>query len=251
MTLQSFAAHLEEELANLRADLISGRYRPRPIRQVLIPKARGGLRPLALWALRDRIAQRAVYDVIAPSFEAIFLPCSFGFRPGLGVNDAIRQVLAYRDQNLRWVVDGDIKSCFDEIDTGRLLKLVGTRVWDRLLLRYIRGWLEAQILNSADGVPRQAGTSQGSVLSPLLANVYLHEVDRIMTRQKRALVRYADNFVICCQHKTEADAALKAVQQALARQGLALNPHKTRIVHFDEGFAWLGYFLVREECYRL
>jgi RNA-directed DNA polymerase len=240
-----------QELEQLRADLVSGRYRPRPLRQVLVPKPKGGLRPLALWALRDRIAQRVVYDIIVPSFEAVFLPCSFGFRPGLGTEDAIRQVLAYRGRNLRWVVDADIQNCFDAIPAGRLLALVAERVQDPTLLHYIRGWLEARILNSADGVPKAAGASQGGVLSPLLANVYLHQVDRALVGQRLALVRYADNLVILCWRRAEAEAALQAAQDALGRWELALNEHKTRIVHFNEGFAWLGYFLVREECYRL
>jgi RNA-directed DNA polymerase len=250
MTLESFAGRLPEELGRLQTELIGGSYRPRPVRQVWVPKA-NGLRPLALWALRDRIAQRAMYDIIVPTFEAVFLPCNFGFRPSLGAEDAIRQVQTYRDRNLRWVVDGDIQNCFEEIPSGRLLELVQRRVLDPLLLRYIQSWLEAQILNSADGAPKKAGTSQGGVLSPLLANVYLHQVDQWLMAQKLALVRYADDFVICCQHKVEAESALVAVEQALGRCELVLNPYKTRIVHFNQGFAWLGYFLVRRECYRL
>jgi group II intron reverse transcriptase/maturase len=251
MTLAAFAARLVEELSRLREELASGRYRPRPVRRVLVPKASGGLRPLALWALRDRVAQRTVYDIIAPSFEATFLPCSFGYRPGLGADDAIRQVLAYRDRNLRWVVDGDIQECFDSIPSDRLLELVARRVEDPLLQQYIGGWLEAQILNGVDGVPTKAGASQGSVLSPLLANIYLHEVDRRLVARRLALVRYADDLVICCQKKADAEAALAATDEALAGWGLRLNPHKTQIVHFDQGFAWLGHFMLRGECFRL
>jgi group II intron reverse transcriptase/maturase len=250
MTLAAFAARLVEELSRLREELASGRYRPRPVRRVLVPKANGGLRPLALWALRDRVAQRTVYDIIAPSFEATFLPCSFGYRPGLGAEDAVRQVLAYRDRNLRWVVDGDIQECFDSIPSDRLLKLVARRVEDPLLQQYIAGWLDAQILNGVDG-PAKAGASQGSVLSPLLANIYLHEVDCQLVARRLALVRYADDLVICCQRKIDAEAALTASNAALAGWGLQLNPHKTQIVHFDQGFAWLGHFMLRGECFRL
>lgn len=251
VTLQTFAGRLTEELGRLRAELVSGSYRPRPLRRVLVPKPNGGLRPLALWALRDRVAQRTVYDIIAPSFEAIFLPCSFGYRPGLGAEDAVRQVLAYRDRGLRWVVDGDIQDCFDSIPADRLAGLVARRVLDPLLLRYIADWLDAQILNGADGVPTRAGACQGSVLSPLLANIYLHEVDRLLVARKLALVRYADDLVICCARKAEAQAALAATNEALAAWGLRLNEHKTQIVHFDQGFAWLGHFLLRGECFRL
>ncbi len=251
VTLAQFADRLDEELERLRAELIAGSYRPRPVRRVLVPKPNGGLRPLALWALRDRVAQRAVYDIIAPSFEAIFLPCSFGYRPGLGVEDAVRQVLAYRDQGRRWVVDGDIQDCFDSIPADRLAELVGRRVLDPLLRRYIGGWLDAQILNGVDGVPTKAGACQGSVLSPLLANVYLHEVDRLLVARKLALVRYADNLLICCRRKAEAEEAMAVADEALAAWSLRLNEHKTRIVHFDQGFAWLGHFMLRGECFRI
>jgi group II intron reverse transcriptase/maturase len=251
VTLETFAGRLDEELGRLRAELVAGAYRPRPVRRVLVPKPNGGLRPLALWALRDRVAQRAVYDIIAPSFEAIFLPCSFGYRPGLGVEDAVRQVLAYRDRGLRWVADGDIQDCFDSIPADRLAGLVARRVLDPLLRRYIAGWLDAQILNGVDGVPARAGACQGSVLSPLLANIYLHEVDCLLTARRLALVRYADNLLICCRRKAEAEEALAAADQALMAWGLRLNEHKSRVVHFDQGFAWLGFFLLRDECFRL
>jgi group II intron reverse transcriptase/maturase len=251
VTLTTFAARLVDELGRLREELAAGRYRPRPVRRVLVPKPNGGLRPLALWALRDRVAQRAVYDIIAPSFETTFLPCSFGYRPGLGAEDAVREVLAYRDRNLRWVVDGDIQECFDSIPTDRLMGLVARRVEDPLLKQYVGGWLDAQILNGVDGTPAKAGASQGSVLSPLLANIYLHEVDRQLVARKLALVRYADDLVICCQRKTDAEVALTATNEALGAWGLRLNEHKTHIIHFDQGFAWLGYFLLRDECFRL
>jgi retron-type reverse transcriptase len=152
---------------------------------------------------------------------------------------------------LRWVVDADIQDCFDSIAVDRLLGLVSRRVEDPLLRQYVRGWLDAQILNGADGAPAKAGASQGSVLSPLLANVYLHEVDCLLTRRKLALVRYADDLVVCCRSKADAETALATTGQALGQWGLRLNEHKTRIVHFDQGFAWLGHFLVRDECYRL
>lgn len=251
MTIQKFEANLEQELGALRKELIRGDYQPRPIRRIFVPKPNGGLRPLALWALRDRTAQRVVYDIIAPCFEALFLPCSFGFRPGLGVEDAVRRLQELRDEQRCWVVDADIKDCFDRIDSQRLLKLVAEQVQDALLLHYIARWLEAHIFNTADGVPQKAGASQGSVLSPLLANIYLHQIDRSLLQQQFALIRYADDLVVCCRRKADAQHALVAVHDALVQWGLQLNEQKTRLVHFDQGFEWLGYFFVRRECYRL
>jgi len=251
VTIEKFEAALEEELSTLRKQLMSGNYQPRPIRRILVPKSSGGLRSLAHWALQDRIAQRAVYEIIAPSFEAIFLPCSYGFRPGLGVKEAIAQLHTYRDDNLRWVVDADIQNCFDSIDGARLLKLVAARVQDPLLLCYIERWLEARIFNTADGVPQKAGASQGSVLSPLLANIYLHPVDQCLMAQPHAFIRYADDLMLCCRRKVDAEETLALLQRALAIQALQLNPRKTWIRHFDDGFEWLGHFFVRRECYVL
>jgi len=250
-TLAQFGAALEINLGELYQALASGGYRPKPVRQVLVPKEQGGLRPLALWALRDRIAQRTVYELLLPQFEPIFLPCSFGFRPERRVEDAVQQVVRHRNTNLRWVVDADIQRCFDEIDSDRLLHLLRARVREPLLLCYVAAWLHADILNSADGMPRKAGASQGNVLSPLLANLYLHEFDQALTRQNLALVRYADDFVICCRRKEEAQRAQDQVVQALAGLKLKVHPNKNQIVHFDQGFAWLGYFFIRNECYRV
>ena len=251
VTIDQFEAHLETELRELQQLLASGRYRPKPVRQVWVPKTRGGLRPLTLWALRDRVAQRAVYDVLAPEFEPHFLPCSFGFRPGLGVQDAVKALQAHRDAGMRWIVDADIEDCFGAIQSDRLMGLVRQHVTQRLLLRYTRGWLDADIMNSADGRPRKTGTSQGSVLSPLLSNIYLHQVDVVMMKKELAYLRYADDYVIFCRRRRDAEAALHASEEALARWGLRINPHKTRIVHLDQGLNWLGYFFVRNECYRL
>jgi CRISPR-associated protein Cas1 len=252
VTLAAFAARLGEELARLRQDLVEGRYRPRPVRRVLVPKRSGGLRPLAVWALRDRVAQRVVYDIVAPSFEETFLPCSFGYRPGLGPADALARVAGYRMDNLRWVMHGDIEDCFERIPTDRLGGLIRQRVEDPLLRHYIDGWLGAEILNEADGSAARAGAGQGGVLSPLLANIYLNEVDHRLTAEARlALVRYADDLLVCCRRRADAEMALAAVAATLQEFGLRLNARKTRVVHFDQGFAWLGHFLLRDECYPL
>jgi group II intron reverse transcriptase/maturase len=250
-TLALFAQTLDARLEQLRLELVGGHYRPRPLRQILVAKPGGGWRPLLLWAVRDRIAQRVMLELLTPTFESIFLPCSYGFRPGRTVQDALDQVIAYRNQHRRWVVHADIHNCFDAIDSERLLALVQRRVKDRLLLRYVRGWLRADILNSADGLPKQAGAGQGGVLSPLLANIYLHEFDQAMLQKQLALVRYADDFVICCRRKEEATAALALAHQTLDRLKLKLSARKTRITHIDDGVSWLGHILLRNGCFRL
>lgn len=251
VSLATFEENLAEELDTLRNELAAGHYKPKPVRQVFVPKANQGLRPIAIWAIRDRIAQRAVYEIIAPTFEEIFLPCSYGFRPERSVNHAVEEVQRHLSKNRQWVVDADIQSCFDEIDIRILMRLIQKRVKDRLLLHYLRGWLHAGILSGMDGKPKRAGASQGSVLSPLFANIYLHEMDKTLRHKQLALVRYADDFVICCQRKQQAEEALAIAQKTLKQLRLQLNPQKTQIVHRNNGFAWLGHFFVGNSCYRI
>ena len=249
ITLQAFSAHLDEELEILRQSLIQGSYRPRQLRQVYVPKKQNGLRPLVIWTLRDRIAQRVVYDLIAPAFDAIFFPVSFGFRTGLGTADAVAQITTYRDQGLRWVVDADIKSCFEEIDIRRLGKLLRKRIHHPRLRQLVQVWLKAGVLGA--GKEKHGGIPQGSVLSPLFANIYLHEFDRQLVKKHLALVRYADDFIICTRRKNQAQVALAEAERALKSLRLASHPQKTRIVHFDQGFKFLGYFFVKNQVYRL
>jgi RNA-directed DNA polymerase len=251
ISIRRFEARLEDNLVALQAELLAGRYRPQPVKRLLVPKPGSGLRPIALWALRDRVVQRVVHDCIAPYFERQFLGCSFGFRPGRGVNDAVQAVLAGRDANRRWVADADIKDCFDSLDSDLLMRLVRQQVKDSTILRLIRAWLEARVFNALQGPWTRAGASQGAVISPLLANVYLHQVDLQLTQRGYHLIRYADDLLICCRRKQEAQEALRAVERALAQVKLQLNHHKSRVVHFDEGFQFLGVFFLRNEYFYL
>ena len=251
VTIRRFEKELEANLAALRAELLAGRYRPYPVKRLLAPKPGGGLRPIALWALRDRVVQRLVHDCIAPYFERHFLDCSFGFRPGRGVADAVQAVLAHRDANRRWVADVDIKDCFDSLDPNLLMRFVRRQVKDPTILRLIRAWLNARVFNALRGPWTRAGASQGAVISPLLANVYLHQVDLQLTGQGYHLVRYADDLVICCRRKREAQRAMEATAVALRRVRLQINPHKSRLVHFDQGFQFLGVFFLRNEHFYL
>lgn len=251
ISIRKFERDLDTHLSELQHELISGTYKPRPVRRVLVPKPNGGLRPLAMWALRDRVAQRVVYEYLEPIFEPVFLDCSYGFRPGRGVADAVERVRLHREANRRWVLDADIKNCFDQIDAGILMRLTRRRVRHKTVLRLIRNWLDAEIFNSVDGRPARAGASQGSVLSPMLSNIYLHDFDQQLIRQGYHLVRYADDLVILCRRKQEAHQAYKDAGRALKHLRLELHPEKTQIVHFDEGFKFLGYFFLRNEIFKL
>lgn len=251
VTIDRFEKSLEANLAQLQEDLVQGRYRPKPVKRLLAPKPNGGLRPLALWTIRDKIAQRVVTDCIEPYFERHFLPCSFGFRPGRSIDQAVRIIIAHREAHRRWVANIDIKDCFDSLDLKLLLHFVGRQIADPLILKLIRAWLNARIFNELSGVKATAGASQGAVISPLLSNVYLHQVDVDLTRQKYALVRYADNLLICCRRKAEAQQALQAAVTALQQVRLEINPYKSNVLHFDQGFQFLGVFFLRNEHFNL
>ncbi len=250
-SLQAFEANLKSNLEALRAALESGRYQPQPVRRVWTPKASGGQRPLAILTIRDRIVQRALYDLLAPVYERRFLDCSYGFREGRSTQDAVAAIVKWRDQGRRWVVDGDIRDCFETLDHRLLLETVTREVKDQRVLRLIERWLKAQVFNDLSGRDPASGTFQGGVISPLLANIYLHDFDETLSKAGLALVRYADDWVILCAKKAEAQAALATATQALERLKLALNPYKTRLVHFNDGFRFVGVFFVRGECYRL
>ena len=236
-------AKLLDELA---ADLREGRWRPLPARRVFIPKpGREELRPLSIPAVRDRIVQTAVKLVIEPVFEADFLPCSFGFRPKRSQHDALQVLIDQSWKGRRWVLESDIANCFDAIPHSGLMSAIEERVSDRNLLKLLRAMLRAGVM--ADGAVHRdvTGTPQGGVISPVLCNVYLHRLDRQWTeRGTGVLVRFADDLVVCCHSKREAEAALSALRSILAELGLEPKAAKTRIVYLQEegeGLDFLGF----------
>lgn len=251
VTVRKFERNLKQHLSELQHELVEGTYKPRPLKRILVPKPKGGLRPLGIWAIRDRIAQRVVYEYMLPIFEPIFLDCSFGFRPGRKIADAVGRIAQYRDANHRWVVDADIQKCFDSINPSILMKFVRRRLYHQQVLVLIESWLRVPIFNTVDGRPAQAGVSQGNVLAPLLSNIYLHEFDLAMLKKGYYLVRYADDWVVLCRRKQEAQQAMRHAAQILGRLRLKLHPDKTKIVHFNDGFKFLGHFFVRNDVYRL
>jgi len=350
VSVAAFEQQWEANLAELAGSMREGRYQPLPPRRIQVRRPDGRKRAIGVLAVRDRIAQRAAHQVLSPLFEEQFLDCSYGFRPGRSVEDALHRVLCYRQAGCEWVFDGDVAACFDTLDHGLLMRFVGEQVRERPVLRLIEAWLEAGVLETdaevyripgpwerlldgatrglrsaspepfpdwtqeddTDGViddggwrrremlryvgrdallaglavarpvmkktlpglrrlarrkgviwgaagltgaatlagtwlllhrmaPRPRGTLQGGALSPLLANVYLHRFDQAMTGAGQNLVRFADDFLICCPEQVAAERAGELAARELAGLRLRLNPAKTRVVSFDQGFHFLGH----------
>lgn len=220
----------------LADDVRGNRYRPSRLRIVHIPKRTGGQRRIAILTVTDRVLQRATLQALLPRLDRKFLGCSYGYRPKRGVAQAVASVLHYRDRGMHWLLEADIDDCFGSLDHAILRGLLRSEIGDERVLNVMDSWLEV-------GRPRQdaaCGIAMGMPLSPLWANLYLHELDWRLVRNRWPLVRYADDFVVLAGSPDNAERARGAVEDALAPLKLRVEPTKTRISSFEDGFEFLG-----------
>jgi RNA-directed DNA polymerase len=243
-SIERFEAREDVYLAELSTALRTGEYRPQPIKRVEIPKGDGRTRPLGIPTVKDRVVQTAVKFALEPIFEATFQPTSYGFRPGRGCRDALREVAQLIADGYTYVVDADFESYFDTIPHERLMERVEERISDGRILDLLRSWLKQDIMRDLQRWTPTEGTPQGAVISPLLANVYLHPLDELMAARGYRMVRYADDFVVLCRSREQADAALAEIRDWVTNNGLRLHPNKTHVgdcLVAGQGFEFLGY----------
>jgi group II intron reverse transcriptase/maturase len=285
VTWQDYAADLENNLIDLHGKVHRGAYRPQPSRRVYVPKPDGRQRPLAIAALEDKIVQRAVLTVLNAIYEGDFLGFSYGFRPGRGAHDALDAlVVAIDRRKVNWILDADIRSFFDTISRDWLIRFLEHRIGDQRIIRLIRKWLKAGVLEDGVVTRSELGTGQGAVISPLLANIYLfHVLDLWVERWRRReakgcviIVRYADDFIVGFEHESDARRFLDELRERMGKFALSLHPEKTRLIEFGryaaarrkarglgkpETFNFLGFtficgtsrrgrFLIKRKCRR-
>ena len=252
-SLEALGQQLGSELNRLQAELKEEAYQPQPVRQVQIPKAGkpGEFRTLGIPTIYDRVCQQALLNRLEPIFEPVFDAANFGYRRGRSTKDALRKVWKEIQSGGEWIVDADLKDFFGSVDHEKLLTLMAQRVADGRVLGLIKAMLKAGSYGQGRLFPSERGTPQGGVVSPLLSNILLTPFDREMRRKGYQLTRYADDWVITCKSVAEARAAVAVALRILKQLGVVLHPQKTRIVHVQQGFEFLGYKIKRGKALRL
>jgi RNA-directed DNA polymerase len=243
VSVKMFETNLAENLAALERDLKDGSFKPRPLRRQYIPKEPGKFRPLGIPAVRDRVAQEALRRILNPIFEPLFHEASFGFRQGRNCHQALSKVLELHEEGIKVVLDADIKGFFDNLPHKVIMEAVAAQVADGNVLGLIEKFLRSGVMEEGVFKPTTVGTPQGGVISPLLANIVLNHLDWQFDKAGYRFVRYADDFVVLCKTKPEAEEALKLAQQVLTQLGLSLSLEKTRITTYGKGYQFLGFKL--------
>jgi len=246
-SMAAFAAQQNQQLERLHGELKENAYQPLPVRQVPIEKRDkpGEYRLLGIPTIYDRVCQQALLNRLEPIFEPLFDDANFGYRRRRSTKDALRKIWKEIDGGREWIVDADLRDFFGSVDHEKLLTLVAQQVADGRVLRLIRAMLKAGSYGKGRLFPTERGTPQGGVVSPLLSNILLTPFDREMRRKGYQLTRYADDWVVTCKTAAEARAAIDAALQILKQLGVELHPQKTRVVHVQQGFEFLGYKIKR------
>lgn len=248
VTVERFAEHLDENIGKLSRSLLDGTYRPQAIRRRWIPKAGSKeKRPLGVPTVRDRVVQTALHNVLEPIFERDFADTSYGFRPGRGCHDALREVEEALNAGETWVVDADLRKFFDTMSHEVLMKRVRRKIADGRVLKLIEAFLAQEVMDGMEGWVPEEGTPQGAVISPLMSNIYLDPLDHRMAEASFQMIRYADDFVVLCRSEQAAREALDLVRAWTQEVSLRLHPDKTQIVDATKrgGFDFLGYHFER------
>ncbi len=243
VSLKMFEANLADNLLALERALKNGSYQPLPSRRHFLDKGGGKFRPLGIPAVRDRVAQEVLRRLLHPIFEPLFHEASFGFRPGRNCHQALERAIKYHDEGFRVVLDADIVGCFDNLPHGLIKEAVAAQVADGNILNLVEKFLRAGVMENGVFKPTTVGTPQGGVASPLLANIVLNHLDWQLHKLGYRFVRYADDFVVLCQTKTQAEEAKTQVSHILNQLSLQLSAEKTRITTYGKGYSFLGFVM--------